>query len=255
MLKSSLYQGIVTHRRLKPVGHLLQYRLFYLLIDLDEFDLLDKSLSFLSVGKKNICSLYQSDFGENNPADLKAYILGKLQAEGIETPISRISLLCVPRLFGYAFNPISVYYCYGAENTVVAVVYEVRNTFGEQHTYVFSVTDSYPQKILKHYCAKKFYVSPFMPMDCQYNFSLLPPSDEIAVSIRQFHEGSPIMNASFHGTRSELTSRTLGQALLKFPFNSLKVITGIHWEALKLWLKGLKVVDRFDTPTKEMQEK
>ncbi|MCC3305319.1 DUF1365 domain-containing protein [Sneathiella sp. HT1-7] len=244
MQKSGLYNGIVTHRRLSPVGHHLDYRIFYLLIDLDELDDLGRDIPFLSVNKRNLVSFFTKDFGDGTPTDIKARILEQVKQQGLATEISSVRLLCIPRIFGYAFNPLSTYYCFDANDDLVTLVYEVSNTFGEKHSYILPAGPADSRGLVKQACSKEFYVSPFMPMECRYEFSVLPPGETIALSIRQFHEGKAVMNASFVGQRSPLTRGALGRALFKFPFNSLKVIVGIHWEALKLWLKGMKLVAR-----------
>ncbi len=243
-MKSALYKGTVLHRRLRPVGHLLSYKIFYLLIDLDELECLDQSIPFFSVGKRNLVSFKTQDFADKQTGDLKQKILDTVKLQGISAEIYSIRLLCIPRIFGYAFNPLSVYYCYDEEDRVVSIVYEVSNTFGERHSYVFSVEESEDAKRLQHSCRKEFYVSPFIPMNCEYKFSVLPPEESIALSIRQLESGTPLLNASFVGTREVLTTGNLGMHLMRFPFNSLKIIAGIHWEALKLWIKGVKLVDR-----------
>ncbi|WP_288902810.1 DUF1365 domain-containing protein [uncultured Sneathiella sp.] len=246
MRKSALYNGMVTHRRLNPVGHHLNYRIFYLLIDLDELANLGRCIPFLSVNKRNLVSFFTKDFGNGTSTDLKARVLAQLKLQGIDEEIASVRLLCIPRIFGYAFNPLSTYYCYDTEDTLIALVYEVSNTFGERHSYILPAGSANSKGLMKHSCPKELYVSPFMPMDCRYEFSILPPGESIALSIRQFHDDKPIMNASFIGQLSPLNRRTLGLAILKFPFNSLKVMAGIHWEALKLWLKGMKLVPRPD---------
>lgn len=248
-MKSALYTGTVLHRRLRPVGHLLSYKIFYLLLDLDELDQIATSIPFFSIGKRNLVSFQPADFADKQPGDLKQKILETVKSQGLEAEISAIRLLCIPRIFGYAFNPLSVYFCYDAEEKIVAIVYEVSNTFGERHSYVFPIEGAEAAKSLQHACRKEFYVSPFIPMNCEYNFSILPPDETIALSIRQLESGTPLLNASFVGRREPLTTASLGRHLMKFPGNSLKVIAGIHWEALKLWIKGIKLVDRPTKPT------
>jgi len=255
MLKSALYQGVVSHRRLKPVDHLLKYKMFYFLIDLDELDELEQRIAILSIDKTNIISFLHRDYGEDSPSDIKKYVLNKLKTGGVAVKVSRVCMLCLPRIFGYAFNPITTYYCYNQADHLVAIIYEVSNTFGERHSYVIETEQETEGKYLKHSCDKEFYVSPFMPMECRYKFTILPPSEEIMLSIRQFHADGAILNASFAGSRQSLTSKNLAVALLKFPFNTVKVIIGIHWEALKLWIKGLKIVARPDVKLKHPQEK
>jgi uncharacterized protein len=244
-MKSSLYKGMVTHRRLNPLGHLLRYKIFYLLIDLDELEEVARKIRFLSVESYNFVSFFAKDFGEGDTRDLRCHIKKKIKNAGILAPISSIRLLCIPRIFGYAFNPLSTYYCYNENEELVAIVYEVSNTFKERHSYILPVEASRKEgQILKQECEKALYVSPFMPMNCTYKFSILPPAKTIALSIKQFHDDRPMLNASFVGTRRPLDSRNLALALFAFPFNSFKVIAGIHWEALKLWLKGAKLVDK-----------
>lgn len=250
MGKSALYNGVVTHRRLNPVGHHIHYRIFYLLIDLDELVDLGRNIPFLSVNKRNLVSFFTKDFGDGAPTSLKTRVRAQLKRQGMDMEITSVRLLCIPRIFGYAFNPLSTYYCYDANDNLRALVYEVSNTFGERHSYILPAGSTNSKGLMKQACNKELYVSPFMPMDCRYEFSILPPGGSIALSIRQFHDDKPIMNASFIGQHSALTPRTLGLAILKFPFNSLKVIAGIHWEALKLWLKGMKLVPRPEKKTR-----
>ncbi len=243
-MKSAIYKGVVVHRRLRPFGHLLKYNIFYLLIDLEELSSLDKLSYLLSVNKPNVMSLRTADFGSDRGQglldDIKSLVASKAQT----VPISSVRLLCIPRLFGYAFNPISTYFCYSDAEELVAVVYEVRNTFGEKHHYVVAVDGDAPQAILKHNCSKEMYVSPFIEMDCQYYFSVIPPAEKIVLSIKQSQNNQPLLNASFSGKRMALTRKALTGQILSMPFNSFKVIAGIHWEALKLWLRGLPLVER-----------
>lgn len=243
-MKSAIYKGVVVHRRLRPFGHLLKYNIFYLLIDLEELSALDKLCRLLSVNKKNVMSLRTADFGAGDGQNLLTEIKSLVASKAQTAPISRVRLLCIPRLFGYAFNPISTYFCYGEAEELVAVVYEVRNTFGEKHHYVVAVEGATSQGILKHNCSKEMYVSPFIEMNCQYHFSVMPPAEKIVLSINQTQNNQPLLNASFSGRRLELTGNALTRQILSMPFNSLKVIVGIHWEALKLWLRGLPLVER-----------
>lgn len=244
-MKSSLYKGLVTHRRLNPLGHLLRYKIFYLMLDLDEINEVAKKIRFFSANKTNLVSFFAKDFGDGDTKELRGHIEKKVGNEGILVPISSVRLLCIPRIFGYAFNPLSTYYCYDESEKLVAIVYEVSNTFKERYSYVLPVERSGKEgKVVKHECDKVLYVSPFMPMNCRYKFSILPPSKTIALSIQQFHDDQHILNASFVGDQMSLDSRNLALALFEFPFNSFKVIVGIHWEALKLWLKGAKLVDK-----------
>ncbi|MFC4272543.1 DUF1365 family protein [Sneathiella chungangensis] len=244
MRKSALYNGTVSHRRLQPVGHSLNYKIFYLLIDLDELGEISEHIPFFSINRRNLVSFSEKDFGARSPADLKAYVLDSLLQNGLDGAVASVRLLCIPRIFGYSFNPLSTYYCFDKDENLVALVYAVSNTFGERHSYVLPACTAGRNGLIRQTCRKEFYVSPFLPMNCRYDFSVLPPGETIALSIRQFTEEQPILNASFVGDRAPLDRRHLAAALVRLPFNSLKVIAGIHWEALKLFLKGVKLVKR-----------
>jgi DUF1365 family protein len=170
-MNSCIYNGVVTHQRFKPVKHTLKYKTFSLLIDLDELELLSKKISIFSLNKLNVFSFYNKDHGLRDGSFLKDWVIENLRKFNISSQITKVKLLCYPRIFGYVFNPLSIFYCYEKEN-LRAIFYEVKNTFNEQHTYIFKVTnnDKIEQK-----CKKKFYVSPFMDMNTHYNFKLLNP--------------------------------------------------------------------------------
>ena len=154
-----------------------------------------------------------------------------------------VRLLCYPRLFGYVFNPLSVYYCYDQSETLKAVIYEVSNTFGERHSYLIKIgSDS--DKTMYHSCKKHFYVSPFLDMDAIYHFSLTPPLKVLNILIDEQDQNGSILKASFTGRSLSLNNRSLVKMFFKYPLMSLKVIAGIHWEALKLWKKGLNIIAR-----------
>ena len=153
-----------------------------------------------------------------------------------------IKLLCYPRFFGYVFNPLSIFYCYDDSSELKAVLYEVKNTFNEQHTYVFSASSS--SNLILHKCDKKFYVSPFMEMKTFYNFRLLNPGKILSVFIKQEDSRGTLLTACQVGKKIEMSSRNLLFQFLKHPLMSFKVILAIHFEALRLWIKGVKLVKR-----------
>ncbi|GLQ05937.1 DUF1365 domain-containing protein [Sneathiella chinensis] len=257
-MNSALYFGTVIHRRLFPASHLLKYNLFYMLIDLDELADLSRKVRFFSVGRPNLVSFRPTDFGDGSPTDLKQQLLDLFESRAPAAPIERISLLCLPRILGYVFNPISVYFGHDKTGRVRAVTYEVSNTFRERHWYVFDlgVSPAEPngKTPFRHGCDKAFYVSPFLEMDCRYDFSLLPPAERLALGIRQSRQGKPVLNASFTGKRVPLTSRSLAGALIRIPFASLKIMAGIHWEAFKIWRKGIPVIPRTTPEVSPPQE-
>ena len=240
--KSSIYTGTVIHKRFKPKIHSFNYKVFSLLIDLSELDLLDKNLNLFSYNKFNIISFYNKDHGQRDGSSLKNWVIDNLEKNHINTNGIQIKLLCYPRIFGYVFNPLSVFYVYDKNKDLISILYEVKNTFGEQHTYVFKSEKD--QNLIQHVCKKKFHVSPFIEMNCVYFFRLLKPGNKISVIIDQNDKEGKILYASQDGVKSELNNDTLIKAYLKHPLMTFKIILAIHFEAFKLWTKGIKYIRR-----------
>ena len=233
-MNSCIYNGVVTHTRFKPVKHFLKYKTFSFFIDLDEIDKLDKDNPIFSYNKFNIFSFYDKDHGDRNGKSLKTWVFSNLKKFDISENINNIKLLCYPRIFGYVFNPLSIFYCY-ENNLLKAIFYEVKNTFNEQHTYIFKVKDN---NMIDQKCKKKFYVSPFMDMDTYYNFKLLNPNENLSISIKQTDKEDIVLSAVQTGKRKEFTFKQLMLNFFKYPLMSFKIISAIHFEALLLWLKG-----------------
>ena len=233
-MNSCIYNGVVTHKRFKPVKHFLKYKTFSFFIDLDEIEKLDKNNIIFSFNRFNIFSFYNKDHGDRDGKSLKNWVMDNLIKFKISENINKIKLLCYPRIFGYVFNPLSIFYCYQDEKLKV-IFYEVKNTFNEQHTYIFKVNDS---NIVTQKCKKKFYVSPFMNMDTYYNFRLLNPDDKLSVSIEQTDKKDTILNAVQTGERKDFNLKQLVVNFFKYPLMTIKIISAIHFEALLLWKKG-----------------
>ncbi len=233
-MNSCIYNGEVTHTRFKPVRHFLKYKTFSLLIDLDEIYLLDKSIGIFSHNKFNIFSFYDKDHGDRDGRNLKDWVISNLKKFQIKENITNIKLLCYPRILGYVFNPLSIFYCY-EKDKLVAIFYEVKNTFNEQHTYVFKIKND--EEIIQK-CRKKFYVSPFMDMETYYNFKLLNPNDKLSVFIKQTDTDGTILTATQTGDKKEFSFKQLAINFLKYPLMTIKIIGSIHYEALLLWKKG-----------------
>ena len=240
--ESAIYIGNVIHKRFKPKIHFFKYKVFSILLDLSEINLLNKSLKIFSYNKFNIVSFYDVDHGPRDGTSLKKWVEKNLIENQINTEDIKIKLLCYPRIFGYVFNPLSVFFIYNKKSELISILYEVKNTFGEQHTYVFKIDKI--NKSLEHSCKKKFHVSPFIEMNCLYYFKILKPGNKISVVINQNHEGKKILFASQDGIKKKLNSRNLIISYLSHPLMSFKIIGAIHFEALKLWLKGLKLVKK-----------
>ncbi len=243
--QSGLYFGAVTHRRFKPKSHFLRYRVFSALLDLDDIDGLDARCRFFSRGRFNLFSFHDQDYGDGKPADIAAYIRETLADHGVDGA-GRLLLLCYPRMLGFAFTPLAVYYCHDRQNRLSAVLYEVRNTFGGRHSYLIPVEGA--PSVIAQAVQKRFHVSPFLDMDMRYHFRLTRPDETIAVAVRETDPDGPILHAAFAGDRSPLTDQTLLKAFFAYPLMTVKVVLGIHWEALRLVLKGLRLRAGDPTP-------
>ena len=243
MIKNSfIYTGNVVHKRFKPKIHFFKYKVFSLLIDLSEIHLLDKDLKIFSYNKFNIISFYDKDHGPRDGSSVKNWVIDNLKKNNIDTNDIQIKLLCYPRIFGYVFNPLSVFYVYDRNLNLISILYEVKNTFGEQHTYVFK--SDINNNLVQHMCKKKFHVSPFIEMDCIYFFRLLKPGNKISVIIDQNDKEGKILYASQDGIKSEITNSNLTKSYLKHPLMTFKIILAIHFEAFKLWSKGIKFIKK-----------
>ena len=239
---SCIYSGFIVHKRFKPKKHFFSYKTFSLLIDLNEVVNLEKKIKFFSYNKFNILSFYDIDHGPRDGSCLTEWVKKILAESKVNIGSGSIKLLCFPRFFGYVFNPLSIFYCYDENSQIKAVLYEVKNTFNEQHTYVFPASPS--SNLILHKCDKKFYVSPFIEMKTFYNFRLLKPGTIISIFIKQADIDGPLLTACQAGKRLELNSFNLFVQFLKHPLMSFKVILAIHFEAFRLWSKGIKHVKK-----------
>jgi DUF1365 family protein len=226
------------HHRRRPRVHKFRYRVFWLLLDLDELPLLDGRLRLFSLDRPNLFAHYARDHGDGSDVPLRGQIDALLAGAGIDLGGGAVRLLCMPRMLGYVFNPLSVYYCYRADGGLAALVHEVHNTFGERHAYVIPVAAS--DGAIRQDCRKAFYVSPFMDMDLRYAFRVAPPAERVTLAIRASDGAGPVLDACLTGARHGLSDRTLLAVLAAMPFVTVKVIVAIHWEAARLWLKGLR---------------
>jgi DUF1365 family protein len=235
---SALYDGVVTHQRLAPRRHRLRYRLFQLLLDLDELPALDRRLTLFAHNRAAVFSLHDRDHLAGEAWPLRPQVVAMLRKSGIEIGGGAVRLLCLPRVLGYVFNPLSIFYCHRPSGELAAVVLEVNNTFGERHCYVVEATGG----VVRSGCAKAFFVSPFLGLDMTYDVRLATPAERAATAILgRASDGEPIIAAVFSGVRRELSDSELRRAFIGHPLLTLKVITAIHWEALKLLAKGVRL--------------
>ena len=238
---AAFYVGKVLHARLRPVPHRFLYRLFMMLIDLDRVEAAGRLSRFFSIGRFNLFSFHE---GDHLPLDsARASLAGRARElfvrDGVDVAGCRILLLCLPRVLGYAFNPISVFYALEVDGTLAGTIYEVRNTFGERHFYVAAASDRAAP--FRHALQKEFHVSPFLPMGSTYRFSVTPPSEKLVFRILENDEDGPLLSAGFSGRYLEIGNRTALRVFFGLPLVTLKVILGIHYEALRLYIKGLRV--------------
>ena len=238
---SSIYNGTVIHKRFKPKSHFFRYKVFSLFIDLSELNTLEKKISFFSYNRFNLISFFDKDHGNRDGLSLIEWVKKNLKENRINSDEIKVRLLCYPRILGYVFNPLSVFYVYDKNENLISVLYEVKNTFGEQHTYIFKVENG---QLLQHNCSKKFHVSPFIEMNCDYFFKILKPSEKISIIINQYQLKEKILYASQDGTRVDFTSLELIKSYLKHPLMTFKIISAIHFEAFKLWIKGIRFVKK-----------
>lgn len=262
--ESAVYFGHVMHARLRPFRHRFVYRVFSLLLDIDRLDEFGKKLRFFSHNRFNLFSLHDRDHGARTDASLRDWVMAELAGAGLEPPGGRYFMLCFPRVLGFVFNPLTVFFCFAESGALRALVYEVRNTFGDKYPYVIPIGDSMGAEgkgaedgavamgkqtsaVHTHRQNKDFYVSPFIGMAMRYRFRLRVPGEKLSVMIRETatDEGDEeLLIATLTGQRRPLRDRTLALAFFRYPLMTLKVFAAIHFEALRLWRKGATFYSR-----------
>ena len=235
-LASGLYTGLVHHARTRPRRHRLAYRIFMLLIDLDELEAL-RALKLLGVRRFNRLGFDPDKHGDGSGRPLKEQVEGRLAAAGIAHG-GPVRMLAMPQVLGRAFNPLTVYFCHASDGALSAILYEVNNTFGERHSYLIPAPDA---AVVRQACAKAFYVSPFMDMALSYAFRILTPDAQVMVAVDVSDDQGLVLSASFAGERREITDAALFRAWVAHPWMTIGVVAAIHWEGLKIWLKGEKI--------------
>ncbi|MGE3332373.1 MAG: DUF1365 domain-containing protein [Rhodospirillaceae bacterium] len=240
--RSALYAGEVVHKRVQPKTHRLRYGVFSILFDIDELPRLGRDLPLFGYNRRAAVSFHDRDHGPRDGGALRPWAEAQMRSVGIEPDGGAIELLCYPRLFGYVFNPLSVYFCRRKDGALAAILYEVHNTHGEQHTYAMPVGGGAGQPpVIKQRADKAFFVSPFIGPSATYNFVIVPPGEGVSIVIREEAAGALLMAASFRGLRRPLTGPVLLRHLIAFPLMTFKVIAAIHWEALKMAAKGFQI--------------
>jgi DUF1365 family protein len=241
------------HHRFAPKAHRFDYRLFYFAVDLDELPALHRRLRLFSHNRPNLFSLRDGDFlptaeplhnaspgpaaAPAAPRGLKSRVEAWLAARGVDATGGRIVLVTLPRVAGYLFNPVSFYFCFDRDGAPLTAIAEVTNTFREMKPFHVSHrgdTDTFRLRVPKH-----FYVSPFSDVDVEFDFTLRVPGKRLAIQIDDYTAGERTLVSTLQGPRTDLTDARLAWFSVKYPLVTLRVITLIHWHALRLWLKRL----------------
>lgn len=240
-VSEGLYIGTVVHKRLRPIEHGLSYRVFSCLFDCSRLDALDERMRLFSYNRFNLFSLFDRD--HTNGDGLQEYLERIAKKSGHGGSIKRFMMLCYPRVLGYVFNPLTVYYGLDADDEIRLIIYEVRNTFGGKQTYVIPAAPKDGSTIFQR-CRKRFYVSPYNNADGLYSFHATLPAEEVTLGVALTADGGPILKAHFRGKRVPFNDKNLLKAAASTGWLTVKVIAAIHYEALKLWLKGMRFVPK-----------
>jgi DUF1365 family protein len=241
MMRTAIYESEVRHRRFQPMGHQLSYGVWSLLVDLDEIDEVARKNPFLSRNRWNLVSFHDRDHGPRDGSSLRAWFDRHVSAAGVDLDGGAVRMLVFPRILGYTFNPITVWFGYDRDERLRAVLYEVHNTFGHAHSHLAVLPESLNGSVPRHGFDKTLHVSPFFDQIGRYRITLDPPTDDYGIVIEYLDDdGARLLTASQRGHRVELTARSLIRQFFTSPLMTLKVVGGIHWEALKLLRKGAK---------------
>lgn len=236
--RPAIMQGSVVHQRIRPVRHRLEYGVFSILVDLDDIDGLTRCRLF-GTNRFNLLSFHTGDMADGESADLAAHARKKVLAETGICNLRHVWLLTFPRVLGHVFNPLSIYFCLDENNTIVAAIFEVSNTFGDRISYVCPVSDGRVES-----ASKRMLVSPFNGTTGRYRFSLRVSGDELTVGVALHEDGQAVLKTHQKLTALPFTDSQILKSVARHPFMTLKVVAAIHFEAARLWLKGLRFPDK-----------
>jgi hypothetical protein len=236
-----LYIGQTLHARLTPFRHSFRYRIASIMVDVDRLASAAKASRLFSINRFNLFSFYEKDHGARSGGDLRPWAEQRFGDAGLGDACAQICLFTFPRILGYVFNPISVWFGYDRSGKLRGVIYEVNNTFGDSHAYVVPVCDDGDAL---HTANKQLYVSPFFDRAGAYRFRLRPPGEDFKLVIRYDRPDGTALVATQTGHRAAVTTPKLLSTFFSMPLMTLKVITAIHWEAARLFLKGAKYQSR-----------
>ena len=233
-----LYESEVMHQRFFKANYRFRYRVFSLLLDIDRLDEIEQRSALFSRNRFNLLSFYDADHLPDGDKDLRQWAEGILGRGGIDGSRLTIRLLCFPRVLGWVFNPLSLWYCESGDGRPKAIIAEVRNTFGERHCYLLKPAAGQSGWPLRQSHRKDFHVSPFIQMDAHYDFRLSRPADRLRVVIREFQDDELMLVATQIGRQRPFSSAECLKQLARVPLQTAKVLLAIHWHALRIWLQG-----------------
>jgi uncharacterized protein len=238
MTDATIYAGHVMHLRLRPKRHQFRYGVWSLLLDVDRLAEIAAGSRLFRLDRFGIVSLHLKDHGPRDGTALRPWVEDRLAESGLSAP-ARIRMLAMPRILGYAFNPLTTYFCEDADGRLESLVYQVKNTFGDQIAYALPAGED-RAGTCRQTQEKGMFVSPFIAMEETYRFTVARPADRVAIRIRQGDASGDTLIATHNAVARPFSDAGLARHLLTHPMVNLKVIAGIHWEAARLAMKGVR---------------
>jgi DUF1365 family protein len=253
-LENGLLRARVSHTRHRPKVNTFNYSVYYLSFSLNDLKRLGESM-LLSLNRWNIFSFFEKDHASPNGTntDLEKWAQYILASFNVPQADGQIVLVTLPRLFGYVFNPVSFWFCLDKAGDLRAVISEVNNTFGDSHCYISFHDDRRvisQDDILR--TEKVLHVSPFIPVTGHYLFRFAYRPNKIGVWIDHYDEDGLLLSTAITGKRQALSTHNLAVAFFACPLLTIKIITLIHYQAIKLWLKGARYCARPTPPVTEV---